>query len=214
MRTHLVLSALLAIGTLGCRPDLGDPDYPEITPYGDTDGGGGLPGDNPFDGSTPRLSFGQFYEGGSTDQLAVDDENVFYFIYQGYTQNTSSERVEGFVSDQLTLSGSSWWGGGVQFADGTSQDLSAWKTLHIALMSEDAEMDVLRLGVAGTGGEVRINPADYGFVADGEWHVLNVPMSTFASVNLAQVNVALLIIAESGTAGTSVFMDDFYLEGE
>ena len=105
-------------------------------------------------------------------------------------------------------------GAGVQFADGTSQDLSAWKTLHIALMSEDAEMDVLRLGVAGTGGEVRINPADYGFVADGEWHVLNVPMSTFASVNLAQVNVALLIIAESGTAGTSVFMDDFYLEGE
>lgn len=214
MRSQILLGGLLAIGALACRPDVGDPDYPEITPYVDTDGDGALPGDVPFDGTTPRLSFGAFYEGGATDELLVDEENVFYFIYQGYTQSPSPERVEGFTSSELTLTGNSWWGGGVQLDGGTPADLSGWETMHIALNSEDESMLGLRLGMGGAGGEVRITPSDYGFAADGEWHVLNIPMSAFAGADLTQVNLFLLIIADSGEAGTSVLIDDFYLQGE
>jgi hypothetical protein len=214
MRTTLTIFGIASLGLMACRPDPGDPDYPDYTPYVDTDGGGGLPGDDPWDGTTPRLSFGAFYEGGSSDQLLVDEQSVFYFIYQGYSQTTSSERVEGFVSDELTLTGSSWWGGGIQLGEGASTDLSSWKTMHIALRSDDPEMEAFQLGMAGAGGEVRVSPSTYGFASDDEWHVLNIPMSAFAGAGLDRTNVMLLIISESGAPGTSVFIDDFYLVGE
>ncbi|MFK7928655.1 MAG: hypothetical protein AB8H79_10745 [Myxococcota bacterium] len=214
MRMILPIIAAAAVSA-ACRPlPEGDPVYPDVVPFEDTGDSGGLPGDTPYDGSTPRLSFGTFYEGEASDFLIVDDQAVNYFIYQGYSQSTNSDRVEGFVSDELTLTADSWWGGAIQMAEGTTTDLSAWTTLHLAMRSDDESMEDFLLGFGGTGGEVRVSPTDFGFVADGDWHVLNIPMSSFDTANLAEATIPLLIIAEGGVAGTSVQIDDLYLEGE
>jgi len=214
MRMILPIIATVAVSA-ACRPlPEGDPDYPDVVPFEDTGDSGGLPGDTPFDGSTPRLSFGTFYEGDASDFLIVDDQTVNYFIYQGYTQSTTSDRVEGFVSDELTLTADSWWGGAIQMAEGSTTDLSSWTTLHLALRSDDDSMEGFQLGMAGTGGEVRVTPGDYGFAADGEWHVLNIPMSIFGDITLTEVTIPVLIIAEGGQSGTAVQIDDLYLEGQ
>lgn len=201
---------------LGCRPGPGDPSYPDITPFQDTDTEGRLPGDDPWDGTSPRLSLSAFYEGGATEVLLIDDETVNYYIYEGsYTQQTSGERVEGLVSDLLTVNRDAWWGGGIHLDGRGPADLTGWTTLHVALRSEDPAMEAFQIGMVGSVGEGRITASDYGFAADGDWHVVEVPLADLAgSVGLDAVTVALLLIAPTGESGTSLLIDDLYLTAE
>ena len=201
------------VGALGCRPDTGVPEYPNVEDVVDTDVEGYEPGDDPFEEGDRRLSFGAFYEGESSDLIIVDDVTVHYYIYEGsFSQSVDADHVEGLQSDRLVVSASTFWGGGIHFD--TAVDLTSWSTMHIALRSEDAAMDSLQLGMVGSSAEVRISPGDYGFAADGEWHVINVPMADFAGAGLDAVEVGLLIISAVAEPGTAVLFDDFYFKGE
>lgn len=213
MRTSLILTGLLTFGLLGCRPDPGDPDYPEITPFQDTDGDGFLPGPDPYEEGERRLTFGTFYEGESSDQIPIDDVTNHFYIYEGsFSIAPDSDRVEGFAADRLTVSSSAFWGGGLHFDNRI--DLSSWDTMHIALRSEDDAMDDLELGIKGATAEIRARPGDYGFTADGEWHVVDIPMTAFAGAGLESVEIGLLIISGTAEPGTAVLFDDFYFKGE
>jgi hypothetical protein len=207
----ILLSALI---TTACRPEPGTPDYPDITDdTGDIDGG--LPGDAPWDGSSPRLSYGVFYEGGYTDALIIDNATINYYIYENtYTQADAEEHVEGFTSDRLIIINDAlgFWGGGVHFDGMSAQDLSSWTTLHAALKSDNAEMEAFELGMVG-GTEGRVSVTDYGFVADGEWHVVNIPLSDLG-VSLDQVTVGLLLIGTTAVNDTAILIDDLYLTAE
>lgn len=209
MPLRLLLATTL-LGSLACRPDAGDPDYPDITPYVDTDVDGFLPGDDPWDGSSPRLSLSVFYEGGASDTILVDDETVHYYIYEGsFSQVISDERVEGTQSDRITVSSSTWWGGGVHLDQ--AADLSEWDTLHVALRSPDEAMADFELGMVGSAGEGRVRASSYGFQADGEWHALTIPLSDLTPApGLDGVTVALLLIDATAGSGSTLFVDDLY----
>ena len=214
MRTALILPVLL----LACRPSPGEPEYPDIRPYvdTDTDGDGKLPGDTPWDGSAPRLAISTFYEGGATDVLLVDDESVFFYIYEGsFTAQTSGDRVEGYVSQGLVISASTWWGGGIH-SEGNPVDLREWDTLHVALRSDDSELESFEIGMVGSVGEGRVSATTYGFVADGQWHVLEIPLADLSgAVGLDAVTVPLLLISASASPGTAILIDDLYFtQGE
>lgn len=212
MRTPLLV-CVVSVLVLGCRPDPGDPDYPEVTPFVDTDDNGFLPGPDPFEEGDRRLSFGVFYEGASSDEIPIDDVSSHYYVYEGsFTQDTDLDRLEGLQSDKLVVSASTFWGGGLHFDNRI--DLSTWSTMHIALRSSDDAMNELELGIVGSAGEVRAKPTDYGFAADGEWHVLDIPMTAFATAGLESTEVGLLIISGTAEPGTSVLFDDFYFKGE
>lgn len=212
MRTTACLALCLCLAT-ACRPTPGTPSYPDVTAdTGGGGGGGGLPGDDPWDGSSPRLTYGAFYEGGSTDQLIVDNSTIFYYIYENsFAQLEDDDHVEGLRADRLIVQNASlgFWGGGIHFDGLAPQDLSAWTTLHVALKSEDPEMAALELGMVA-GSEGRAATSDYGFAADGEWHVLNIPLADLG-IPLTQVTVGLLLISTTAVQDTSVLIDDLYL---
>lgn len=208
------IRTLLALAALACSPPLGEPNYPEIAPYTQNGDDEVLPGDDPWDGTSARLAFSAFYEGGATDEIVIDDESIHYYIYENsYRQEVTSERVEGRVADRITVTSDAFWGGGVHLD--TPQDLSSWTTLHVALRSDDAAMESFQLGMVGSVGEGRANIVDYGFVADGEWHVLDIPLADVQpDPGFGSVSVALLLISAVAEPGTSLLIDDLYLTAE
>lgn len=214
MRNQVAIRTFLPLAVLACSPTPGAPDYPEIAPYTENGDAETLPGDDPWDGSSARLAFSAFYEGGATDEIVIDDESIHYYIYENsYRQEVTAERVEGRAADRITVTSDVFWGGGIHLD--SPQDLSSWTTLHVALRSDDVAMESFQLGMVGSVGEGRASIVDYGFVADGEWHVVNIPLADVQpDPGFGAVSVALLLISAVAEPGTSLFIDDLYLTAE
>lgn len=217
MRSSNSILLLLAAATAACRPDPGAPSYPDVDGDTGTVQDGGLPGDDPWDGESPRLSFGAFYESGASDELAVDDETIFFYNYESsFTDlNETDDHVEGFSATRLIVqngAANGFWGGGIHFEGAGSQDLSAWTTLHLAAKSDDAEMADFTVGMVGDV-EGRVALSKYGFAADGEWHVVNIPLADLG-VSLDQVSVGFLFIGIPAVDDTDILIDDLYLTAE
>lgn len=194
---------------LACRPDLGAPSYPNPGPWSEDTGSGALPGPDPYVEGESRLSLGIFYEGEASE---VDPTDNFYIFESTFSSSSSGERVEGLSSDVWIHTGGAWWGGGIYWD--AARDLSAWTTLNLDLMAPAAggisAVDVAILGEI----EGRITAADAGFVADGEWHHLVLPLADFASggVDLSQITVPLILAGEGGAEGDELYIDNLYLE--
>ncbi len=209
MRRHTALFVALA----ACRPDPGAPNYPNPGPWDPlTDDPDFLGGSQPYEDGEDRLSYGIFYEGGYSDLLLLDEVTRHFYIYEGtFGVSVSDDRVEGLTSDALTLTGNPWWGGGVHWDEAT--DLGDWDHLHIALKSSDSSLASWSIGMTGGGNEGRVNVSAAGFVPDGSWQDLSIPLADFesAGVDLGSVTVGLLLVGEGGAAGDTVLIDDLYL---
>lgn len=191
---------------LACRPDPGAPNYPEPEPWVR----GGEDDDfyaDPLAEGEERLGYGVFYEGEATEALIIDGVTNHFYIYENtFSVATTDDRWEGYVADELENNGVGWWGGGVHWD--TPRDLSDWDTLHLAARTEvDTDWEV---GLTGGGTESRVSVFDHGLVADGDWHVISIPLSTY-DADLSSVTVGLLLIGEGGTAGDIVAIDDVYV---
>lgn len=170
--------------------------------------------EDPYEEGEQRLSLGIFYEGGYSDVFEIDGETRHFYIFSNtFTIGSSDDRVEGLVSDRIETGTSAWWGGNVSWDE--AQDLSGWDTYHIALKSDDVGMEQAALGMTG-GTEARLSLSSLGFVADGTWQHLDVPLSDFAAegAELSQITVPLLLVSEANTAGDVLFVDDVYLTAE
>ncbi|MEN0065580.1 MAG: hypothetical protein AAGA48_25795 [Myxococcota bacterium] len=213
-RTQL-LSSLAVVGLVmaACRPTPdGPPVYPEYEPFRAADE---LLGPFPFEEGDARLSFEVFYEGQFSDIIPIDGTTTNYFIYEGtYTQEPSADRIEGAESAAITKTDAQpWWGGGVVWTAPT--DLSEWTTLHVSFKSLEPlfeTMDVLIEGPAGVSS--RVKPADYGFVADNEWHSLVIPLEDFPAPDFTQIVVPVSFIADTGATGSTLLIDDVYYTQE
>jgi hypothetical protein len=197
--------ALLA----ACRPDPGAPAYPERAPWDRATSDGFLA--TPLADGETRLGIGVFYEGETTESVPIDDTTTHFYVYESsFYVEADDDRVEGYASDGVVLRGKPWWGGGVHWD--APRDLSAYDTLHVALRTES--LGSWNLGVKGTR-EARVDVADHGLVADGEWHALEIPLATFAEAgaDLRQVTLPLLLVGEGGAEGDTVWIDDLYLRG-
>ena len=204
---------MLAVLLLACRVDPGLPDYPEIATY---QGGSqaGYEGFQPWEGQA-RLSFGIFYEGGATETVAIDGVSNHYYIYSlTYSQGPDADRIEGSASDRITVGSQGWWGGGVHWD--SEQDLSSWSTLHLGLRATDSTFQDLTVGMTGGEEEVRVRVGDYGFIADGTWQEVNLPLSALAEAgaDLTRVTIPLQMIAEGAVADSELLVDDVYLAVE
>jgi hypothetical protein len=196
-----------------CRPDLGRPEYPEFPAWTDT-GDPFLPGPFPFRPGDERLSIGVFYEGESTESVPIDDTVTHYYVYSGtYTQTVTDDRIEGLRADVIVLASQPWWGGGVTWD--SPRDLSAWTTLHASFKAADPVFDAFEVGITG-GGEVRLPASGYGFVADGAWHSLVVPLADFTAggCDLSQVTLALMLISDTAAESAELSVDDVYFSKE
>ena len=198
----------------GCRPDPGDPEYPDFEVQNFVDPNF-LPGPFPYVDGEERLSLGLFYEGPSSEIIEIDGVSTNYFIYENtYAQfPDQDDHVEGFQSDLLVMSSAlPWFGGGIIYSAGI--DLSAWTTMHVSLKATDPAFEAMDILVGGGGVEVRVKPAAYGFVADGEWHPLVIPLSDFVGVDFGDVTVSASFLSENGPADAQLRIDDLYYTKE
>ncbi|MDP3234517.1 MAG: hypothetical protein Q8N26_17185 [Myxococcales bacterium] len=217
MRAPLLVAVLLA--SSACRPDPGVPDYSSLSSlFGDGGVAEVRPGPFPYVTGARRAAFGVFYEGGASDRLPIDS----YFIFSNsYATQPSDDRVEGLQSDQLDFNGTAFWGGGLFW--NTPTNLTGWTTLHVSLRSSDPGLAtiavrVLYFGPAPGNAEltVQVKANDYGWVNDGAWHSLSIPLADFSGLDVARVRSPFTIGNDQsgGTArtGESLLVDDVYLD--
>jgi hypothetical protein len=197
-----VILALL----FACRPDPGAPSYPDPEPWTPSEDDDFYA--DPLADGEERLGYGVFYEGEATEALVVDGVDNHFYVYEGtFTVETTDDRWEGYVADELVNTGVGWWGGGVHWD--VPRDLSGWETLHFAARTDASAS--WSVGLTGGGAEARVTVSDYGLVADDAWHVLRVPLADFAAADLTAVTVGLLLVGEGGEDGDRVAIDGVYL---
>lgn len=197
----------------GCRPDLGRPRYPDLPAWSDTSDPF-LAGPYPYEVGDERLGVGLFYEGPTSETVPIDDTVTHYYVYAStYSQQASAARVEGLESALIVLGSVGWWGGGVTWD--SPRDLSAWTTYHLSFRATDPVFDAFEVGVTG-GAEARLPASAYGFVADGEWHSLVIPLADFAAsgADLTQVGIPLMLISDVAVEGAALNVDDVFLTKE
>lgn len=204
-----MIQVVLTLLFVGCRPDPGAPRYPERLPWDHAASDGFLA--TPLAEGEERLGIGVFYEGETTDIVPINDTTTHFYVYESsFGVAASDDRVEGYASDELVLRGNPWWGGGVHWD--APRDLRGYDTLHVALKTES--LGSWDLGMTGVR-EGRVDVADYGLVADGEWHILDIPLADLVrgGVDLSQVSLPLLLVGEGGEEGDGVSIDDLYFRG-
>ncbi|MFM2247127.1 MAG: hypothetical protein RL071_3201 [Pseudomonadota bacterium] len=204
----------LAIALLAaCRADPGAPAYPAADSAG-ADTGPGLPqGPDPYVEGEPRLDLGLYYEGGSSERVEINDLDTHYYIYEGtYAERVELQDViEGREAVKLEVADKGWLGGGLTWD--SPRDLSGWGVLAVSLRSGDAGMNSLALHMQA--GAEAVRPlADYGWVADGQWHHLRLPLADFAAAgaNLAAVTGPYVLIGAGVAPGEQLTIDDLYIE--
>ncbi len=209
---------------LACRIDPGTPDYSGHVGLVDrTDAGPSneLMGPDPYMPGDDRLGVGVFYEGGRSEDIAVNGTttNYFIFIIDGtmdltYEQRTSEDRLEGMFSDEIRLKGTPFWGGGVIWNEPIN--LSGWTTLNVSFKSSDESFAAFNLTLqSGIGDAVTpfdLAVTDYGYTNDGEWHSLNIPLQDFIDdgFDISQVRAPFIVGAGGGMAGHTLLVDNLY----
>ena len=216
--------AILTVGLIASCSDLGTPDYSDqegvvepvepFVPY---------PPD-PFEPGDQRLYVGYFYEGDSSHEILINTVTTDYFVFaidperpiatRSFTENTSSDRLEGIVSYEITLNGSSFWGCGIIWDEPI--DLSDWTTMFVGFKSSDPSFGNFALTLlSGEGDEpasVELNPGDYGYVNDGEWHFLQIPLQDAIDRGWDPfaVRSPFIVGGPGGTEGDVLLIDNLY----
>ena len=89
--------------------------------------------------------------------------------------------------------------------------------MHVSFASEGADLGNFNIGFGGGGAaEVQLSVADYGFVNDGEWHQLVIPLADFAAggADLTTVGLPFQMIEGAQVAGQELRVDNLYFTQE
>lgn len=227
---RVILVALVA-AIAGCRADPGTADYGSFPVITNGEDDPFLEGPNPFTPGTPRLTIGG-YEGQATESILVDNVNRFFFLFDtvgdGSGQftvfaDTSSDRIEGLESIIFEHQGTGFWGAGWFWY--VAEDISAYSTLYISAKSNDAGFEDFQLRMQSGDDrpvdpsqddvtEASVSASTYGYVADGEWHNLEVPLSDFASqgLDLTSIRSPLFFLGGEGDSGEALRIDNVFFE--
>ena len=211
-----ILTAMMMWGLLACRPEPGDPDYPDQSTMGDT-GGSLIPrGPDPYEEGERRLSVGLFYESGFSDIVEINDKDTHYYIYDStYTQSADTlDVVEGREAAVLTHGTRGWFGGGLTWD--VPRDLSGWDTMYVSMKAVDPSLEDVAIHFTGGGTEGVASLVDYGWQTDGEWHHLEIPLADYTAqgVSLSQVTAPFVMIGVAGADGAELKIDNLYFTGE
>jgi hypothetical protein len=208
----------------GCAADLGTPDYSDqvglrepINPFPP------VPPD-PFQPGDVRLSVGYFYESGRSSTILINTVSTDYFIFaidvddpvatRSFGEGTSTDRVEGLTSYEITLNGSPFWAGGIVWFQPI--DLSNWTTMFVSFKSSDPSFTnfdlTLQSGEEEEPAGVALDPTAYGYANDGEWHFLEIPLKDAIDLGWdpRTARSPLIFSAPGGDAGDVLLIDNLY----
>ncbi|MCY1032391.1 hypothetical protein OV207_13045 [Corallococcus sp. BB11-1] len=208
-----------------CRPDPGPADYSDQGPVGNNNDGGTdpasdvLPGPFPYEDGARRLMVGIFYETGHSDEVVLDNAESNFYLYDNtvYVEDifdSLEDRVEGKFATKIVQNGKPWMGFGVHWTN--VRNLDAWKTLHVSMKSADPAFVGVKIGMSsGVKADEKgyqLAASKYGYVNDGQWHHLAIPIADFtaAGLKLNAVSSPFTFAAEGGAAGDSLLLDNLY----
>ena len=211
MNTRAIAGLMLLV-LAGCRSGTNDSNYEDQLPF--DFGLDSIVGPDPYVEGNQRLSIGDFYEGGSSETIEINQENTHLYLYENTAAlSFSGDRIEGLESSRVVHAGGAWWGLGVHWD--SARDLSAWGTLYISFQSTTfADVEI---GMTGAEGDRHIVLASaYGYTADGMWHTLAIPLADFGSdgLNLSAVSSPLNLTGPGGDAGDVLLLDNVYFTDE
>jgi hypothetical protein len=198
-------------------------DLPADPPdYGTDDSGTSgiqqyLAGPDPYEEGELRAGVGDVYEGPSSATFVIDDVDVFFYVYEDTFAAIQhfEDPIEGLYAWEWVSKGRGWWGGGIHHTTGV-MELTPYATLHIGLKSSSAEMSDVVLGMItqDASSDATLVLADYGWLPDGEWHALEIPLADFvdAGADLDVITSPFFLIGENSiTEGESILIDDLYV---
>lgn len=230
LRTRL---AAIVLGCLACRADPGIADYTSHVGLTSTEGDADfLPGPFPYIPGTPRLGFTPWYEGPRTENYPFNGTDTFLFVFDTVGDGTgtftaelesTSDRVEGFESYATIHAGLTFWGFGVFWYE--ARDVSQYSALFLSLKSFDEAFEEVTITFE-SGPDRPANPADddvfsvmldatdYGYVADGEWHSLVIPLEDLAQrgLDLTSIRTPFIFGGGAGGGGEVLLIDDIFME--
>jgi hypothetical protein len=201
-----------------CRPDPGNPDYANFGGLVDADTAfvDDYIAPDPYEEGESRLSIGIFYEGDYSEIIEINDTDTHFYIWNETMLVTSSdERVEGLVSDEILVSNLGWYGGGVYWD--FPRDLSTWTHLNLSLQSFSPEMISLEIGLgeSDSGQQAWVLASDHGFVTDGNWYTLSIPIQdNFGTLDLTAAQMPLSLRGEETPEGNILRIDNLYFTQE
>ena len=212
MRRCLLMLTALWWGA--CHPDPGPPPYTDDEDFsGKVTPEEPLPGPDPYIQGDVRLSLGLFYEGGASEALAIDGVAANYYIYvlEGtttltYSQTDSNDRIEGLISDSIVHGGHGWWGGGIVLSQ--ARDMSTWGVMYVHLKAEQGFAEVPIAMGDESGNEVSVNATDYGYVNDGQWYQLAIPLSDFEGLDFKSITLPFSMGGPGGQSGDILLVDN------
>lgn len=150
-----------------------------------------------------------------TDKFAIDNVTGFLYNWSGtVTFNTNIPAYEG--SDVLSFRSSgatNWWGFGIFSSNALNLESYEEGYLHFTLLAKSTEQFKVSVnGANDTKGDITFtNGSDlYGFVRDGKWHQITVPMSILVAQGL-DLSACGNIFTMSGGTTTDIGVDDVYL---
>jgi hypothetical protein len=213
-----LLGALLLMLT-ACRPEPGPSDYENQGGFSQTDAGtdpnaGMLPGPFPYQEGQRRLAVGVFYEGKRSEEVVLDNTSTHVYLYENTVMLEGVDtRVEGRQADRVVHAGKTWLGFGVHWD--TARSLDGWKTLHVSLSSADPGFADVKVGM-NDAKSIQLAVTKYGYVNDGEWHHLAIPLADFtaAGLKLNAIQAPFVFIAGQGAAGQTLLIDNLYFTAE
>lgn len=239
-RRQLVWTALLLALSLvgGCTADLGTPDYSAEVGLRDRIQGPFDPfppvAPDPYQPGDDRLSVGYFYEGGRSDTIPINTVTTNYFIFvvdqnrPGQTltgsQFPSRDRLEGLISIEFTTTDQPFWGAGILWGEAT--DLSEWTTMYVGFKSSDESFERFDLTLQSAATlpnepppdprSVVLDPRNYGYTNDGQWHFLRIPLQDAIDLGWDPSNVRspFIISAPTSRAGDKMLIDNLYFTQE
>jgi hypothetical protein len=179
---------------------------------------------DPWQPGEERLSVGLFYECGRSETIYIDNETTYYWVFVTdqsnptetltFRQGTSEDRLEGRISEEITLLDKPWWGGGFIWFEPI--DLSAWTTMFVAFKSRDPSFATFELALDSGEGETparfTLDPRDYGYANDGEWHVLEIPLQDAIDLGWdpSVARSPFIIFSAGGEPGDVLLIDNLY----
>lgn len=213
-----VISVILVAG---CREDAGTPNAALLEGWQNPDGffREPIPGPDPYVEGTDRFGLGLFYEGGLSDFAPIDGTTSNYFIFEAfpggpltYTQIDDEQNVvEGLVSTRIVHGGLTFWGGGIFWS--SPRNLSRWTTMHVSLASTSDDFAEIRIGVQSNDDDFTVAASDYGYVNDGTWHHLVIPLADLVEdgADLGALDAPFIFSGGAGRSGQFFNIDALYL---
>ena len=154
--------------------------------------------------------------------FALGDAGNFY-IWEKTLRQERGQPYEGRASKRLrSAPGVNWFG--AAFTPNVKHDLSAYQSpaakLHFCLKTRSTESFLIGMksgNIDGVGQKwIRFQPGQdpYGFVRDGKWHVIEIPMSDIATeVDLSEVSQLFQILCRAGRISDLEVDDICFLAG-